>query len=322
MSKSFVMDDEHWITINGNHVLINEKGEIQSGLGGKFNGTRISKFKSDGPKSVKEMVEKYKKDNDLESAGTAEMLRIKMMGSGSDKVHEAVSNLRAQYDEELEKGWIDRDSYNKRIKSLEEIAGEAWSAEERGERNGKYRVKVKKYGDKTWEIGKNNAERIDSENAFKKKWDSLNKRTDKAMQERRNNINNGMGKELANSFYRDKLRKIDKAEMKLFNEEKVENKRFDLKQARLEKETGKFNKGKNILSKARPKIAERRKAIKEYNQRVDRLGDEIAAGVEGLRYSKSLPEEKRNPKASESVKRALRRDIKEYKKLTGNYYKY
>lgn len=49
------MDDEHWITINGNHVLINEKGEVQSGLGGKFNGRRISKYNAKYPKTKEEI---------------------------------------------------------------------------------------------------------------------------------------------------------------------------------------------------------------------------------------------------------------------------
>lgn len=42
--KAIVSDESHWITINGKHVPINEKGEVQAGLGGKFNGRRISKF--------------------------------------------------------------------------------------------------------------------------------------------------------------------------------------------------------------------------------------------------------------------------------------
>lgn len=46
MSKSFVMDDEHWITINGNHVLINGEGEVQAGMGGVLKGVKLSKATS------------------------------------------------------------------------------------------------------------------------------------------------------------------------------------------------------------------------------------------------------------------------------------
>ena len=60
-NKVFVADEGHWITINGNHVLINEKGEVMAGMGGKFIGRKISKLNAHYPKT-KEEIEAARKE--------------------------------------------------------------------------------------------------------------------------------------------------------------------------------------------------------------------------------------------------------------------
>lgn len=62
-----VNDEGHWVTINGNNVLINEKGEVQSGLGGRLNGVKLSKFKG-RPTGGQLKEAKSKADAELKNA--------------------------------------------------------------------------------------------------------------------------------------------------------------------------------------------------------------------------------------------------------------
>lgn len=61
--NGIVYDEGHWVTINGRHVLINEKGEVQAGMGGRLNGVKISNFKG---KPTGEQLKKAKTDADAE----------------------------------------------------------------------------------------------------------------------------------------------------------------------------------------------------------------------------------------------------------------
>lgn len=65
--ESIVSDDGHWVTIRGVHVLINEKGEVQGGAGGRLNGVKLSKFKGK-PTGGQLKEAKSKADAELKNA--------------------------------------------------------------------------------------------------------------------------------------------------------------------------------------------------------------------------------------------------------------
>jgi hypothetical protein len=77
------------------------------------------------PASMDGLVQKYIDDGDNERAATAIELRSEMK-MGND-IHQAVHNLLSKYDEAVDNGWIDRDSYDKNVDMLlNDVSGAAW----------------------------------------------------------------------------------------------------------------------------------------------------------------------------------------------------
>lgn len=82
------------------------------------------------PASMDGLVQKYIDDGDNERAATAIQLRSEMK-MGHD-IHGAVHNLLSKYDEAMENGWIDPESYDKNVDMLlNDVSGEAYSVLER-----------------------------------------------------------------------------------------------------------------------------------------------------------------------------------------------
>lgn len=104
MSKSFVMDDEHWITINGNHVLINGEGEVQSGMGGALKGVKLSKATSSmkGGKFSKPKEEYKKAKSEIrEASKKADELRKKSFDrrkADIDKIDKQEEEVEKKYE--------------------------------------------------------------------------------------------------------------------------------------------------------------------------------------------------------------------------------
>ena len=104
-----------------------------------------------GPSSMNELFQKYKSDNNLDDASTVLELSSQMRMNGGD-LFKAISEVRSKFDEMNDNGWMDDDAYERNIKSLDRVSGEAWSALEREKRiarGNKIGVRVKKYSDKT-----------------------------------------------------------------------------------------------------------------------------------------------------------------------------
>ena len=135
MSKAFVMDDEHWITVNGNHVLINGKGEVVGGMGGALKGVKLSKATSSmkGGKfktaktEQRELIDKHDKRND---AMINRVEKIKKEGAKKDNAYTKAINRvnRLEREADKKKDFDKADRLWKLREDLEEARSDNYNA--------------------------------------------------------------------------------------------------------------------------------------------------------------------------------------------------
>ena len=195
-----------------------------------------------GPSSMNELFQKYKSDNNLDDASTVLELSSQMRMNGGD-LFKAISEVRSKFEEMNDNGWMDGDAYERNIKSLDRVSGEAWSALEREKRiarGNKIGVRVKKYSDKTKGLSEKHAAEQ------KKQAEKINKAIHKsAMAE-----GYEKQKRADNAVYRE--------QGKLINMQKAQ--RQEMGEA--QKEAKKYNAAKSALAKARPGVQAMRQVAK------------------------------------------------------------
>jgi len=297
MSKVFVMDEmnesgKHWITINGNHVLINGEGEVIGGLGGSLKGVKLSKatssmkggkFKDLSKEREKlnnrrsELVNRLdvereelrkKRDNALREAS-----KIENRKEGQKKFTEAVKNYNEAEERsrnnnrgEAEKIWNDMTKHGKKENAAKETLS-------------KFRNKIKSPEEANAAVAKMKGTKISplkksvygSHSTAEKEYNDADKRSrerfarndkdiQKSWNDRNSEIRNAKTLEevdAINEKYNNLNRQLTKARNDIYrDDEKAKSKVFR-----------KERKLKDILAKARPKIAERRQAVANYNKR-------------------------------------------------------
>ncbi len=188
-----IVDDEgHWVTINGHHVLINEKGEVQSGLGGKFNGRKISKFKA--PPTHQQLSTKYGEVAHEKETEEGERYRIeqskeyKKAKRGLDRLDKILDGnegrriqywnpekyaslvaLREEYSSQL-KGMLE--GQNRKIENLRERERNIGNALRRG-KNGVYTNQTEKEKKLAEHLSNAKYNRLDRERKIKAKTDAI-----------------------------------------------------------------------------------------------------------------------------------------------------
>lgn len=248
----------------------------------KQRGTKISKFSGQSPKIKQEREKAYREQVEAENKINALTSKLEnspeyrrannnaSVGTGQTRINGVAERARLKNEAEKELAPL-REQWRKAYEKQRSLANRVGG-------------KFKQSKDRSEDIHRMDADHIDVNNYFKRKFDNLDKRTSASFNKYREDIRNGENRDVARSFHKDRIKKIDKEESKLMGQQQSENRVYNKQRSNAEKETKKFNRAKSTLEKARPKIAERREAKASYiRNQISKLAEERGAEYRKLK---------------------------------------
>ena len=334
--NGIVNDEGHWVTINGNHVLINEKGEVQSGLGGRLNGVKLSKFKG---KPTGEQLKKAKTDADAELKKKQDDANAKR--NAFFKLHrynELKNKLNSDYGEILPPA--EKNKIRAKLRRIEEKAREKFDPEVQEVDkawNKQMNLRNATDPDSNKFKGKNNlvrrnltaekkniiAQRNNIESSFNKRINGLERKQNETLEKYNKAAERvkkaGIGSEFGYNDFANSIERRGREKAQAFRQEQanLEGRKTlnQLKNMRKSKEIyEKLLPAQETLAKGRAKL----KSAREANEFVKQQ-------AKGTRISKATPDmvggKFNNPdKTMEKMGEETLRDVEKYNRLTKNAY--